>query len=513
MKTKQIVIVALSFLLLAGCSAPWATQRDDRLEYVNRSADKLINNSLLRGASWSIMAIDLETGRILVSRSPERTLIPGSGMKLLVSACALETLGPEYRTYTTVGYTGGIDPDGTLNGDLVVVGAGDPTLSSRYRKTGTTLRASDTLDIFIAWSDSLKAKGIRKINGGLIGVNGLFGGRSLGSGWEWDDLPNWFAAEIDPLTYSDNCIEFIITPGDSVGAAARVVWTPPLSYGFVNAQIVTGDSGGSTQIQIDRTLGENQIVLRGTIRLGAAAEKRWISAHDPAAFFLTNLRENLNAQGIQVTGEIHRVSRWNPDDPNYHILFVQPSPKLSQILTIINQRSVNLYSELLIRLLGDQYRKTRGSEAGFYNDLFEYGRQCIMDWDAKLTGYSTGFLLADGSGLSRRNLISADGLIKVLAHMNRSPQRDEFIQSLASPGIGTLEGRFTGLPEGISLHAKTGSMSRVRSLAGYLGQGDRNRIAFAFICNHYLCAPEEVDQTLENLTQLLALYLKGEARK
>jgi D-alanyl-D-alanine carboxypeptidase/D-alanyl-D-alanine-endopeptidase (penicillin-binding protein 4) len=511
MKARSILILGLSVLLLVGCSAPWATRRDDRLEYVSRSADKLLNNSLLRGASWSILAIDLETGRILLSRTPERTLIPGSGMKLLITACALETLGPEYRTYTTVGYTGEIASDGTLNGDLVVVGAGDPTLASRYRKTGVILRPADTLDTFTAWADSLRAKGITRINGGLIGVNGLFGGRYLGSGWEWDDLSNWYAAEIDPLTYADNCIEFTITPGDSVGAAAGVVWTPSLAYGSVNAQIITGDGGGSTQIQFDRSLGGNQIVLRGTIRQGSAPEKRWIATHDPAAFFLTNLREKLNAQGIPVTGEIQRLSRWNSDDPNYRLLFVQPSPKLSQILSVINQRSVNLYSELLLRLLGDQYRKSGNSGAGYYNDPFESGRQCVMDWDAKLTGYSTGFLLVDGSGLSRRNLISADGLIKVLAHMNRSPQRDEFAQSLASPGIGTLEGRFVGLPEGISLHAKTGSLSRVRSLAGYLGQGDRNKIAFAIICNHYLCAPEEVDQTLENLTQLLALYLKGEA--
>lgn len=511
MKTRSNLIAALSLLFLVGCSAPWANRRDNRLEYINRSADKLIGNPLLRGASWSILAIDLETGRILLSRNPERTLIPGSGMKLLITACALETLGPEYRTYTTVGCTGAITPDGTLNGDLVIIGAGDPTLASRYRNTGIILRPADTLDLFLAWADSLRAKGIRKITGGVIGVNGLFGRRSLGSGWEWDDLPNWFAAEIDPLTYSDNCIEFTITPGDSVGSTARVAWDPPTAYGFVDAQIITSDS--ITQIQFDRALGGNQITLRGTIRRGAEAEKRRVSVHDTGAFFLTNLRDRLNAQGIPVTGEIRRASRWNTEDQDFRILFVQPSPKLSQILSVINQRSVNLYSELLIRLLGDHYRKTGGTGSGYYEDLFECGRQCIINWDAKLTGYSTGFLLADGSGLSRRNLISADGLIKVLAHMNRSPRQKEFVQSLASPGTGTLEGRLIGLPNGISLHAKTGSLSRVRSLAGYLGQDDRNRIAFAVICNHYLCAPEEVDRTLENLVQLLALYLKGETRK
>jgi D-alanyl-D-alanine carboxypeptidase/D-alanyl-D-alanine-endopeptidase (penicillin-binding protein 4) len=116
--------------------------------------------------------------------------------------------------------------------------------------------------------------------------------------------------------------------------------------------------------------------------------------------------------------------------------------------------------------------------------------------------------MVDGSGLSRRNLLCASEILKVLAHMNRSPYRWEFVNSLAIPGVGTLKDSFRGLPQGITLHAKTGTLTRVKALSGYLGEAGYPRIAFSILCNNYLCSSEEVDLALENLCQILALYLK-----
>ncbi|HEX7342870.1 MAG TPA: D-alanyl-D-alanine carboxypeptidase, partial [bacterium] len=213
MKTLHRYSIVLLALLL-GCS-PLLRGGSSRQARLDRATDKVLSASSFRGASWSIMAVDLQDGRILISREEDRSLIPASNIKLLGTACALETLGPDYRIATTIGYSGRLESSGTLAGDLIIIGAGDPTMSSRFW---------DSTDTFSAWCDSLLRRNIRHIQGDLIGYIGLFKGDPLGSGWEWDDLPEWFAAEFSPLTYSDGCIEITVTPADSVGRPALINW-------------------------------------------------------------------------------------------------------------------------------------------------------------------------------------------------------------------------------------------------------------------------------------------------
>ena len=131
----------------------------------------------------------------------------------------------------------------------------------------------------------------------------------------------------------------------------------------------------------------------------------------------------------------------------------------------------------------------------------------MKEWESEMVGGSTGFAIVDGSGMSRNNLLSASEVIKVLVHLNRSLYRDEFVASLAVPGSGTLRHRFFGMPQGITLHAKSGSMTRVRSLSGYLATNKGPRVAFSMLCNNYLCDSSEVEAAMENITQILALYL------
>ncbi len=495
----------LFLLLLAGC-APFLTGRQGNTGYLNQSTDRYLHSIYLKGASWSVMAVDLETGRILMSHDAERELIPGSNMKLLTTACALETLGPDFRAATVVGYTGRIDPPGSLDGDLLVIGSGDPTISTRFRENRISSQM-DTTDTFDAWADSLAAKGIRQIRGGIVGYNGLFGGGSLGSGWEWDDLPNWYAAEFGPLVYADDCIEIAVLPGDSSGQPAAIRWAPELGFITVRNAVTTSDSGTAPNLGFARELGNNIISIYGTIPLYAQPQRRWVAIHDPAGFFLNALEASLKRHGIEILGSLRISSSWQVDDANFKVLFADASPPLSSLLRTINQLSQNQHAELLVRLLGVTNSKgetMRNSE----EEAFSAGRNRIREWEAKLVGTATGFVMVDGSGLSRRNLASANEFIKVLVHMNRSQYKADFLNSLAQPGIGTLENRFQGLPRDITLQAKTGSLSRTRALSGYLSQSGQPKIVFSFLCNNYLCASDEVDQTMENLVQLLALYLK-----
>jgi D-alanyl-D-alanine carboxypeptidase/D-alanyl-D-alanine-endopeptidase (penicillin-binding protein 4) len=509
-KSKSLTLTALLALtILSGCAGLLKSGDSDR-KYVAKSAAKYLNSLVLRSSSWSVMAVDLADGRIIIQQDADRALIPASGIKVLVTACALETLGPEYRLRTTLGYTGRLDASGTLDGDLVVLGAGDPTISTRYvsvARRRTSTGQIDSSDTFEAWADSLAAHGVRHITGGLIGSAGLFGGAPLGSGWEWDDLPSGFATEFGPLVYADGCLETVITPADSVGKAANISYWPKVENVYLQGTVVTAEQGSEPDISFDRTLGANQIAIWGSIPLSGEPQRRWISVHDPAGFFLKNLQAALERKGITVAGGTIATATWKSNTTGFTPLFHDPSPTLINMITVINQQSSNLYSELLIRMLGVHYRSQHPEAAGL--NAFEAGRNLIRDWEATLPGTASSAVLADGSGLSRQNLLSASELIKILVHMNRSQYRISFMNSLARPGEpGTLEKRFLGLPKGITLNAKTGSLTRVRSLSGYLFKDNQPRIVFSMICNNNLGAQDEADQAMDNMVQLMALYLK-----
>jgi len=275
----------------------------------------------------------------------------------------------------------------------------------------------------------------------------------------------------------------------------------------LNGTVATSDQGSDPDVTFDRTLGGNQIVIWGSVPLNSAPIRRWISVHDPAGFFLNNLQKALEQAGISISGGTIATATWRSTNPDFKPLFQDPSPPLRSILDIINKQSANIYSEMVVRILGVAYRSSRPEAAG--QDAFSAGRDRIREWESKLPGTASSAVMVDGCGLSRQNLLSASELIKVLVYMNRSQYRVSFINSLARPGEpGTLQTRFLGLPKGINLHAKTGSLNRVRSLSGYLAKDGQLRIVFAFICNNNLGVAEEADHTVENLVQLLALYLK-----
>lgn len=511
MKSRPLALSAvLALAILTGC-APLLKSGDKNLKYVDKTADKYLSSLVLRSSSISIMAVDLADGRIILQRDPERALIPASCMKLLVTGCALETLGPEYRINTTIGYTGNIDASGTLNGDLIVLGVGDPTISTRFvdvARRRTPTGQIDSTDTFEAWADSLASHGIRRISGGLVGYTGLFGGPPLGAGWEWDDLPSGYAAEFGPLVYADDCVEAVIIPADSVGKAAVVTWSPKVNGISLSGTVVTAEQGSDPDVSFDRTLGGNQIIIWGSVPLKGEPQHRWISVHDPAAFFLNNLQAVLQRHGITVSGgTVAAVNYQGASPTGFKPLFLDPSPPLANIITITNQHSVNLYAETLLRVVGVNYRQIHPDMAG--EDAFYAGRDRVREWESKLPGTASAAVMADGCGLSRQNLLSASELIKILVYMNRSQYRATFINSLARPGEpGTLQHRFLGLPTGITMHAKTGTLNRVRSLSGYLNKNNQPRVVFSFIFNNNQGPQDEAEQTIDNLVQLLALYLK-----
>ncbi len=505
MKRKQIIIALITAFFIAGCS-PALMGGGKHYKYLQKNVDTYLHNIYFTGSSWSIMAVDLQSGRVLLNRDAERSLIPASNMKLLTSACALETLGPDYRFETIIGYTGKIDSAGTLNGDLIIIGEGDPTPATRYGHIFSSNPQIDAKDIFTSCADEAAKKGIHTIAGDIKGYSAHYSRDKHGSGWEWNDLKQWYAAEISPLIYTDDCIEVTISPGDSAGVAASIDWSPDFDdlafYGRVN----TSSSDDDPSIHFDRGLVNNIVTVWGTIPAGSEPVKRWIAVNDALAYFLEAMYNSLEESGISITGSpIATHRQWKSGD-DLNSLFIHSSPPLNQIIRVINTDSQNLYAETLLRALGSEFILSGLQPALTVKDAFEAGAFAVETWEEKMAGKSPGFVMADGSGMSRRNMLSAAGIMKVLVHMNNSQYRGDFIRSLATPGKGTLRNRLYNLPTEISVFAKTGRMSRVRSLSGYIGNENGMRIAFSMICNNYLCESSEVEATMDNICQLLALY-------
>ncbi len=495
-------------ILLSGC-APWLRGGADRTDLLRRSVEDHLRSIYFKGASWSIMAVDLESGRILLDHDADRSLVPASNLKLLITACALETLSPDYRLETRIGYTGEVDSSGVLRGDLVIIGSGDPTIATRFQERPTAPYGDTPPDPLLAWADSLAAKGIQHIEGDLVGYGAFISNERYGPGWEWDDLKRWYAAEISPLIYTDNCIEITITPADSAGEYARISWDPALNYADFYGQVLTTDPELEPMIKFDRGLANNVITIWGTVPAGSSPIKRWVAVYDAQNWFLTALKDALSRRGITIAGNLRATRSAWIERGDFHLLFTHRSAPLSTLITAVNRDSRNLYAESLIRAMGALAieNDTTGIFQGM--DAFQAGRAVVKMWESQLVGSSTGYVLTDGCGLARRNLMSANSIIKVLVNMNRSPYRADFISSLATPGAGTLKYRFFALPDGVYLHAKSGSLTRVRALSGYLAMEEGPRIAFAMICNNYLCEDAEVEAAMENICQLLALHLKS----
>jgi D-alanyl-D-alanine carboxypeptidase/D-alanyl-D-alanine-endopeptidase (penicillin-binding protein 4) len=429
-------------------------------------------------------------------------------MKLLTTACALETLGPDFRFKTEVGYTGEVDSAGTLYGNLVVIGSGDPTVASRYELPITARSKDQNPDVFAAWVDSLEEQGIHSIDGDIVGCSSFPPGDLYGDGWEWSDLPYWYAAEISPLIYADASIEFTVTPGDSSGVDAEIVWSPVLDVSSVYGKVITTGPEFKRQVHINKDVNDNIVTIWGTIPAGINPYNFKVAVHDAETFFLKAFNNYLQNNGIAVTGKlVAKHTEWLGNE-QFEKLFTHYSPSLNRIVKVINTDSQNLYAETLLRMIGYQAVLQDTSNTLDKDDLFSAGIETVKRWEDDMGPLPSSFVMEDGSGLSRRNLVSASDLMKILVQMNLSRHQRDFITSLAAPGEGTLTNRLWGLPQGIEVRAKTGGATRVRASSGYLIDEQGPRIAFSIICNNYLCSSSEVEAVMDNICLLLALYLR-----
>jgi D-alanyl-D-alanine carboxypeptidase/D-alanyl-D-alanine-endopeptidase (penicillin-binding protein 4) len=451
-----------------------------------RRLDDIFTRTPADRVLWGVMIRDTASGAVVYQRHADRLLHPASNMKLLTLAAAVERLGWDFRFETTVRSTTPVDSDGTVRGDLVVIGSGDPTISRRHGGAETLAQ----------WADRIRAQGIRRIEGRVIGDGSAFGPTAFGEGWQWDDLPYSYAAPVSALTYNENTAELRVAAGRSAGARAEVTVVDPAAQVLVVNEVRTVGADSARRLSIRRG-DDGRIWIEGEIPLGYQPVRVYAAIPDPPAYFARALRDALVARGVVVGGAARSAASDPPGPfaPDAPVLLRHRSPALREMAVTLMKVSQNLYAELLLRALGERPDDPAAGPAALTAQLAAWG-----------AGPGT-VVVGDGSGLSRYDLASAATVDMALGRMWAAGGRDAWVATLPVAGVdGTLERRMKGTPAEGRVHAKTGTIAYVRALSGYVRTAGDGWMQFAILANNFAgnVTTADVDRIAEQAVTLLA---------
>jgi D-alanyl-D-alanine carboxypeptidase/D-alanyl-D-alanine-endopeptidase (penicillin-binding protein 4) len=435
-----------------------------------------------------VQAIDVSTGAVIYQKNADHFFIPASNTKLFSTALALMRLGPDHRMQTRVTADSRPDSNGVLHGDLQFIGGGDTTLSGRtypYRKddkpNGNPLQVIETL------ADEIVAKGVRRVQGDVIGDDTAFVWAPFPVGWAQDDATWEYGAPVSALILNDNAFRVNVKPGANAGDPARIEFSP-LVEDLTIHNLVRTVQGGNREINFNRRAGSRELQVWGQIPVSDAGMSELLAIGDPALFAARVLYDALERRGVQIMGRPVARHRFEASVPDLKLADPQPvqgsvelaarrSPPLLEMLRVTNKVSQNLHAETVLRETARVKRGIGSREAGL-EELKLFLSEVGVD--------DTAYFLRDGSGLSRLNLVTPETVAKLLGFMARSAQRDAWISLLPVGGEdGTLGSRFKGTAAAGRVRAKTGSISHVSALSGYLDKADGRLIAFSIFVNNF----------------------------
>ncbi|MBI4874006.1 MAG: D-alanyl-D-alanine carboxypeptidase/D-alanyl-D-alanine-endopeptidase [Acidobacteria bacterium] len=489
--------IAVLLLSQALAAAPPLKPRMDRL---------LDSSPAARRAYWGVHVVDLASGKTLYARNDDRFFVPASNTKLFSTALALLRLGPEHRFRTLVVAEKAPDAAGCVAGDLVLYGGGDPTLSGRplpYRKNAAS---GDPLGPIEELAGQVAARGVRRIEGDLVGDDTAYLWDPYPAGWAQSDTIWEYGAPVSALTVNDNTLALSIRPGAQAGDPARLEQSPPLVHYQIENRVRTVERG-ERKIRIDRPAGSREVRVWGSIPRGDAGTTQLLAIDDPALFAALALREALERKGIGVRGRAvarHRAID-EVEDPAQGVASAAPagvelarreSAPLLETLRVVNKISQNLQAELVLREVGRVRRGVGSRQAGL-----EELKAMLAEAGAAKEDYH----FEDGSGLSRLTLITPALATRLLRFVWRSPHGADWVTLLPVGGEdGTLASRFEGQPSASRIHAKTGSLSHVSALSGYIERAGKPALAFSVIVNNYNSPPSETRRVIDRIGLLLA---------
>lgn len=456
---------------------------------VNEQVKELVNDSSLKNASISFFAVDMESGEVISAIEEHKSLVPASTMKLVTTATALELLGPNHRFRTELLYTGHIDSNGILHGDIIIKGGGDPCLGShRFTK-----RYGD----FIGnWTNTIVKLGVDSITGGVVADASYFDNQ-IPSTWVWGDLGNYYGAGPSGLSVYENFCTLELASGESPGDTTVIKSVTPYIPDLFFENEVKSWNTNSDKSYILGAPYQNNRFIRGGIPLNQQRFKVKGSIPDPAFLVAFQLNDRLVKNKVKVAHPAQVLDysdKVSPQTKKRSITTLH-SPKLIDIIHKTNTHSINLYAEHLMCHIG----KLNG-EGG----LEEGVKATSQFWNKKGVDVN-GLHIYDGSGLSRFNAMNAKQLVGVLTYMSGSKYANLFRSTLPVAGeTGTLRTVGQGTVAEGRVRAKSGYMTRVRSYAGFVNTLSGRNIAFAIIANNYNCSAYQMKKKIEKVMIKLA---------
>jgi D-alanyl-D-alanine carboxypeptidase/D-alanyl-D-alanine-endopeptidase (penicillin-binding protein 4) len=432
---RALVVAIMPFALTSCVTVMRTAHLTSSRAQLGHEIDSLTSQQIFRNAQWGVLIVNPRTGDTLYSKNAGKLFMPASNLKIITSAAALTLLGPEYR-YRTTFLTDGEKRDSLLDGNLLVIGRGDPTVSDRMRGTATT--------VMDALADSIRAHGVRQITGSIARVGNAFPDSIYGSGWEWDDLGEYYGAGVDELIFNE-------------GMAPTKLRPPPDT-------------------------------VRDSLYSGPAK--------NPGKAYLDALRDGLVRRGIRVDGSV--IDSILPTPFKMDTLFVLVSPPLRDILPALMKPSQNQIAEILLRTIGLE----RGG-LGTADSARKIVGQQLLAWGVQ----PDGFVIRDGSGLSDQDLLTPETIVRVLDRIQRDTAFATFYNSMPIAGVdGTIDTRMKGTPAEGNVHAKTGTLNKARSLSGYVTTADGERLIFSIIANNATTPGSAITSVADQIAIALAGY-------
>ncbi|MGK7368836.1 MAG: D-alanyl-D-alanine carboxypeptidase/D-alanyl-D-alanine endopeptidase [Candidatus Halalkalibacterium sp. M3_1C_030] len=480
---RHLIIVAL----LAGMAFPAGAQSI----IFSPEVVQTVENSKAYDAFWSVIVRD-STGKILEGYNFDKLVQPASNLKLLTSAAILDELGKDY-TYKTGMYGFGYQEGGIWQGDIVIEGVGDPSISGEFYN-------EDRFHVFEKFFTAIDTLGIRKISGNLIGNSAYFDQQPYPKGWSWDDLSFYYGVEISALSFNENAVDLTVVAENEVGETPEIRWFPfDTDYvNFINEQVITPANTDYDEFY-RRILGTNTIILRSKVPRNYV-EKESLSVLNAPMFFMDTFKKYFKDGGISLGGRIIiDEQKQDMDKDQYTLLSMHESVPVGEMLKQINRESSNFYAEMLLKTAAAEHYDAQGST--------ELGLALAKDFAASMDMDTTKIEMTDGSGMAPATLMTPEDITKLMVEMQERPDFKTFRNSLSLAGIdGSLQHRFKNTPLYRNIYGKTGYVSGVRALSGYMNAESGRPLIFSIVTNNHTEKTSYIDSVHESI--LLQIYEK-----
>ena len=464
--------LVLSLLLFTQCVAAQPLSKKLAAAY-----QVFQNDPQLEYGQASLTVLNGQTGAVIFSENGSTGLAPASTLKTVTSATGFYLLGQDFRWQTSLGYAGTIAGN-TLKGDLIIKGSGDPTLgSNRYDQTKP--------DVLLArWADAVKKAGIKRIEGRIIVDDSLFGTQLTPMGWIWQDIGNYYGAGATSASWRENEFGLVFKPGAKAGQPAVFVRSQPDMPGLkIVNEVTTGAAGSGDNVYAYSAPYSDVIYVRGTYGIDLS-KTIMVSVPDAALRLAMDLRDQLSRNNVNLVGAATTSRIVSAENgalrKEFNTIDLYNSPALSEVVYWLNQKSLNLYAENILKTIALK----QGHPA-----TFEEGVNVLQDfWKQKAGIDPKSINVLDGSGLSPENRVTTASMARILFYSQKEPWFDHFYNSL---------------PLYNNMKMKSGSIRNVLCYAGYERNSSGIPLVFSLIVNNYNGSTSSVKQKMFKLLDTL----------